>query len=350
MDCLESDVFVVGGGLAGAMTTFLLMEEGVSVTWIVNDRIHTSTRAGAGVMNPVTGRNFTLSWRFRELLEEALSVYRSLERKAQMPLLHRSILLRSLPTPAEENGWCIRLADPAYAEFMSEPVQGQDLPFLKGVRSLGVIDPVWRVDMQAVVEAVRLLCPAVVVGHIDKDRKLTVNGALLDIPGNKSLVLATGAGREMADGLGLPLRPFKGESLIISSPDLPEDRIIYHDLKVVPLGSARFWVGPSDPRDSSLDGPTPGARSDLIHRFESMFDVRYTVQSHEAGVRPASVRRRPFAGRIPGSANDWVINGLGTKGASLAPFAARSLVQALLGKAPPDPELTWPWPEQPSKS
>lgn len=343
MKWLETDIVVAGGGIAGALTTFLLYEQGLPVTWVVPGTRLTSTKAGAGVMNPVTGRNFTLSWKFRELLEEALSTYRLLEERSKSTLLHRAILWRSLPTPSEENGWCIRLGDPLYSEYMSEPVPPSDHPFLKGARSLGVIDPVWRVDMPGVVEAVRTMVPSVIEGFVTSDRKLVAQDVILDIPSTTALVWATGADREIAKAFALPLRPFKGEAMIISSPDLPEDRIIYHDLKVVPLGGARFWVGPSDPKQAVDIGPTYAARMDLVQRFEKAFDVSYEVQTQEAGIRPASVRRRPFAGQIPGLAHTWLINGLGTKGASLAPWAARHLVTAITGKGPVEPELNWPW-------
>lgn len=346
MDCLDSDIIVAGGGLAGALATFLLMEQGLSVTWVSPPDRYTSTRAAAGVMNPVTGRSFTLSWKFRDLLLDAKATYRSLEARSKSSILHSAILLRSLPTPAEENGWCIRLSDPVYAEYMSEPEPIEHYPFLKGGRSLGVVDPVWRVDMQGVVDAVRKIGPRLVEGYVTSDRKMVVDGAVVELPRELGLVLATGAGPEVADSLALPLRPFKGEALVVSSPDIPEGKIIYHDLKVVPLGGARFWVGPSDPRGYADAFPSAKARKDLIHRFEAAFDVSYEVLAHEAGTRPASVRRRPFAGALPGVANTWVINGLGTKGASLAPWAVRKLVRSITEQAAPDPELNWPWMKQ----
>lgn len=339
----EAEYLVAGGGITGALITFLLLEEGRSVAWVVSESLHTSTRAGAGVMNPVTGRNFVLSWNFPRLLRQALELYQRLEARSGKHLLHRVRLLRSLATPAEENAWCIRLSDPAYNIYMSEPIPADNFSFLKGAGSLGALDPVWRVDMQAVVDAVQSLCPMVLPRRLTAPRMLALDGVTEELPSDQTLILATGASHEFMDVYHWPLRPFKGEALLICSPDLPEDTIFHHHLKVVPLGSHRFWLGPSDRKGSDDSGPTPMAMQDLVSRFEASFQVSYSIIGQEAGVRPASVRRRPFAGRLDGLHPGWVINGMGTKGASLAPWATRSLVDALLGHNELDSELSWPW-------
>jgi glycine/D-amino acid oxidase-like deaminating enzyme len=53
---------------------------------------------------------------------------------------------------------------------------------------------------------------------------------------------------------------------------------------------------------------------------------------HKASIRPATLERRPFVGLHPHQENAGILNGMGTKGCSLAPFFASQLVDHLLRK------------------
>ena len=64
----------------------------------------------------------------------------------------------------------------------------------------------------------------------------------------------------------------------------------------------------------------------------------FTVEGHFAGIRPATVERRPFAGMHPRYPEFGLLNGMGSKGASLAPFMARQFCTALCGGEPVQPE------------
>ena len=56
----------------------------------------------------------------------------------------------------------------------------------------------------------------------------------------------------------------------------------------------------------------------------------YKVLDHQASVRPATIERRPFVGLHPNHKQVGILNGMGTKGCSLAPYFAKQLVDHLL--------------------
>lgn len=60
----------------------------------------------------------------------------------------------------------------------------------------------------------------------------------------------------------------------------------------------------------------------------------FKILSHYAAVRPATIERRPFVGFHPVYPQIGILNGMGTKGVSLAPFFANQLVQHLVYKFP----------------
>jgi glycine/D-amino acid oxidase-like deaminating enzyme len=62
--------------------------------------------------------------------------------------------------------------------------------------------------------------------------------------------------------------------------------------------------------------------------------VPFKIVDHKAAIRPATVERRPFVGFHPHFPVIGILNGMGTKGTSLAPFFANQLTQHLVHGLP----------------
>ncbi len=325
----DTEFLVIGAGLAGALTVHQLHLADRKVVWVDRQYQHSSTRTGAGIMNPITGRKFVYSWQFDRFLDQALATYRRLE-TSDWPILHRLHILKGLATPGDENNWCLRLGTPPYDRYMHEPVSPEGYPFLKDVRQLGRIDPVYRVDMHNVVQAVAERWGRPLYGEMRSPRTIWMNDELLTIPSHLSVILATGAPVQEIRELHLPLSPYQGQALLIRSPDLPRDAILHHKLKVVPYGEDLFWVGTHDRWDDLDEWPDAGGRQQLEETLKTFFEIRFDVVEHLSGIRPSSRTRRPFTGPLSGWENTFIINGLGTKGASLAPLVADHLCLYLL--------------------
>ena len=57
--------------------------------------------------------------------------------------------------------------------------------------------------------------------------------------------------------------------------------------------------------------------------------LQYSILDHFASVRPATLERRPFVGFHPLHPKMGILNGLGTKGCSLAPYFGKQLVDKI---------------------
>ncbi len=57
-----------------------------------------------------------------------------------------------------------------------------------------------------------------------------------------------------------------------------------------------------------------------------------------AGLRPATLERRPFVGLHPLHPSIGILNGMGTKGCSLAPYFAKQLTDHLVYNMPIAPD------------
>ena len=136
----------------------------------------------------------------------------------------------------------------------------------------------------------------------------------------------------------VPVVPVKGETLDISCPGLPQDRILNAGKYLVPLGSDRWRVGATFAWEFKDPGPSEAGRAELERFLGSLLNRPYQVESHRAAVRPAIRGRRPVAGMHPEHVHAGMINGLGTKGVMLAPWLAEQFTAHLLDGKPLHPE------------
>jgi glycine oxidase len=131
----------------------------------------------------------------------------------------------------------------------------------------------------------------------------------------------------------LPLTPAKGETLILECPTLDLPRAIYHHRKwLLPYGDHIFRLGATFDNDDASPEPTEAGARELLDAARSFIAPQHSliVKQHYAGLRPSTKDVRPFIGDHPTEAGLHIFNGLGSKGASLAPELIRQFLAHLL--------------------
>jgi glycine/D-amino acid oxidase-like deaminating enzyme len=129
----------------------------------------------------------------------------------------------------------------------------------------------------------------------------------------------------------LPHGGNKGEVLIVKTTAPVLDRMFKHRIFLVPLADGTYWVGATSENQFPDDSPTPVNRQFLEDRLaEILTGTDYEIVNHRAAVRPTVKDRRMIIGTHPDFPKLHILNGLGTKGASLAPLGSRWLVEHLL--------------------
>jgi glycine/D-amino acid oxidase-like deaminating enzyme len=126
----------------------------------------------------------------------------------------------------------------------------------------------------------------------------------------------------------LPFSPNKGEALLIHAPDLPNEHIYKQGLMLAPLPVQNmFWVGSTYQWEFENDQPSSHFYNTTKAHLQQWLKVPFEIAAHKAAVRPAALERRPFVGFHPQWPAIGILNGMGTKGASLAPYFAQQLAQ-----------------------
>ncbi len=138
----------------------------------------------------------------------------------------------------------------------------------------------------------------------------------------------------------LPFAPNKGEALIVEIPglaspcpanDSANDKInagivpvFKKGISLAPWKEGLYWVGSSYEWSFSNDAPTQAFRDRTDTILRDWLKVPFKIVDHFASVRPATLERRPFVGFHPLYPAVGILNGMGTKGCSLAPILCLS--------------------------
>ena len=128
----------------------------------------------------------------------------------------------------------------------------------------------------------------------------------------------------------MPYALNKGEFLLVNIPDLPNNYIFKKSsLTIVPWEKDIFWVGTSHEWKFNTIEPTKEFREKIIAQLKDFLKTSFKVLDHQAAIRSATLERRPFVGLHPTISQIGILNGMGTKGCSLAPYFAYELAQHL---------------------
>jgi glycine/D-amino acid oxidase-like deaminating enzyme len=141
----------------------------------------------------------------------------------------------------------------------------------------------------------------------------------------------------------LPFAPNKGEALIVEIPGLAErmgggQLIFKKGISLAPWRDGLYWVGSSYEWSFENRKPTAVFRERTEATLAEWLKLPVRTIRHIASVRPATLERRPFIGFHPVYPAIGILNGMGTKGCSLAPYFARQLVEYLTNRNPIRPD------------
>ena len=127
----------------------------------------------------------------------------------------------------------------------------------------------------------------------------------------------------------LPFASNKGEALVIETDRIPSDFIFKKGLSLVPLTDNYWWVGASYEWDFRISWALGNFQKKddgvFIRMVKDALKIRRTFRI----IRPATLERRPFVGFHPSYENVGILNGMGTKGCSLAPFFASQMANQM---------------------
>ncbi|MDQ2069970.1 NAD(P)/FAD-dependent oxidoreductase [Natronospira bacteriovora] len=351
------DCLIVGQGLAGSLLAWELIRRQRRVVIADpggNDADPGASWVSGGVINPMSGRRFTKPADLEPLLSSAIDLYGEIEEAFRLILFQETPIWRIFNDDLEAAQLAKRAEDPAY-----QPYIGERRP--PGKLGHGLADPRGsvcirgaRVDLPKLLGRLRQFYrdTARLIEQRLEAEDLQIRDGLVHWRHLRARQVVFCEGHRVGQNPWFhwaPVRPSKGEVLTVGvRRPLPEG-IISAGKGLIPLGEGRYRLGATYQRDHTDTTPTEAARRELLEGFRNLFldPPAVTVLEHLAGIRPGKTDHHPVLGRHPDHPQLAILNGLGSKGAILAPHYARLLADHMEKGSPiPQPADARYWHER----
>ena len=355
----EDMTLVVGGGVIGLLSTYLLASEGQSVVLLDSGEVgREASWAGGGIVSPL------YPWRYSPAVTALAHWSQDYYPQLGQRLLQQSgidpevyatgLYWLDLEDEDEALRWAARegrvlhsvameqvhAAVPSLGAGFSRAVFMPDVANVRNPRLVAAL----REALQRMPN-VRLLenCP---VSELIREAEQVVG--VQTVQGEMRadrVVVAAGAwsGRLLATlGIELPVKPMKGQMILFKcAEDFLPSMVLARRRYAIPRRDGHILVG-STLEDVGFDKtPTEEALESLkasaIELLPALADAE--VVKHWAGLRPGSPEGVPYIGAVPGYEGLWLNCGHFRNGLVLAPASCQLLVDLMLGRAPSmDPE------------
>ena len=330
---METELLIIGQGICGTFLSLELERAGVAHLVIDDSRPFSASRSAAGLINPVTGRRIVTTWMIDELLPFARQAYEKLQEALGASFFEPTSVTDIFPTAQMRLAFLSRLEEGAPWLHLPRDEHAWD-DFFQIELGYGVISPCYLVDMPGLLHAARkrMLERGILREERFKQQELVVNNGGIrygDITARR-VVFCDGIESFANPWFSrLPFAPNKGEALIVEIPGLKgQERTVFKKgFSIVPWGKDLFWIGSSYQWEFEHGEPTAAFRQRTEAALQEWLKGPFRTLEHLASVRPATLERRPFVGFHPLQPEIGILNGMGTKGCSLAPYFAHQLVQ-----------------------
>lgn len=327
------DYIIVGLGLAGISVCETLRKH--NKTFLVfNDNSQQASQVAGGLYNPVILKRFSPVWMAQQQLQEALPFYAELENLLNIKIDHKLPVLRRFASVEEQNLWFEAADKPGLNGFLSTKILNNKNKLIDAPFGFGEVLHTGRVDTRTLYCAYKNFLNAgqVLVEERFECTQLIICNTFIEYKGLKARHLV------FCDGFGLKTNPFfkylplngtKGELLKVKMEGLGLEAVLKSSVFLIPLGGDEYYLGATYEWHDKTNTVTEKAKEELLSKLSSFLKCKPVVLAQEAGIRPTVTDRRPLVGTHPLYRNIHVLNGLGSRGVMIAPFAAKKLYHSI---------------------
>jgi glycine oxidase len=325
------DSIIVGGGLAGSVLALQYLKHGKSILIVDAPHLSLSSKVAAGIWNPIVFKRLTKSYLADDLIPYLNTFYEAAEILLQTHFIKNRPIIKFLKEQNEIDFWQKKI-DGDMGAYLDQV--NLELPYHKNiddqakayakVKQTGVLNTnVFLLSLQKYLmanhsllsetfdyNALQINSDSVHYKNISADKVLFCEGYLV---------------KDNPFFNYVPMKPVKGETIVIASKDAHIEDIINKHLFILPLGNDQYKVGATFNWDDLNDTPTETGIAGLENDLKALLKSPFTILKKEAGVRPAVIDRRPIIGLHPHHQNLGIFNGFGTKGVMLCPYLSEIL-------------------------
>jgi len=325
------DYLIIGQGLAGSLLSHFLLKKRKTLAFVDNNHSEASSAVAAGIINPITGRNYVKSWRTDELHPFAFKTYSEIESILGTKIFYPRNVAMLFREVESSNNLLARISDPALEGYVRNEF---DFNLYQNIFGSSLVSGVefqqsGRLDMLTFILKWKEYLFGKGINYLQE----AFDYNLLELNENEVVYRKLRAkGIIFCEGHAAAKNPYfsnlhynfaKGEMLLVKIPNYPfKDKLAKDGIFIVHLREDLYWVGSTYDRDFEHNKPTKEAFENLTKELSQMLDLPFEIVDHLAAIRPTVRDRKPYLGSHPQHKNLYIFNGLGAKGSSLGPFFA----------------------------
>ncbi len=336
------DYMIIGQGIGGSLLGEILHRAGRRVLFVDQGLGQGSSYGSAGMVQPFTGKRWAMHPDYPTFLDFAHRCYGQWEKKWGLNFWEKTIV-RVAESMAETGPFQDRAkAHPLY--FRCTGMPDQAISGFSAAFSSYYLTPAWKLDMARMLDTYRamLLEEGRLIMETFRHERISFNSRFLSYGPHcaKRLIFAEGAFAMTNPWFShYPFACHRGQALRISAPQIPSGQVYrFPGFMVVPMGGGECWVGASHERPGAKDLLDEDYIPGLEARLREILSGPFEVLGTWVGNRPSTRHRQPFWERHPQEHRICIFNGLGSKGALMAPYYAYRFAEQLLreeGEAQP---------------
>jgi glycine/D-amino acid oxidase-like deaminating enzyme len=329
------DYIIAGQGICGTWLSYYLLKQGKTVIVIDDFNYPGASNAASGLINPVTGRRVVTTWMAEELLPFIWKEYSALSETFNTKIITQKNILVFPSAPDLHEAFSKRIKE-ENSYIQDAPLNLEELhkrfnfPF--GVMQ---ISPCYLVNTREIIRKWRnyLIGQKALLEETYKEDKL--------ITGDECVYYKTICAKKIiyCNGIqtvyskywkNLPFVHNKGQALIANIPGLSKDYMYkFGHLTLIPWEKNQWWTGSSNELEFATSEPTEDFMQRTVTSLKAILKTGFEIKDQIAALRPATVERRPFVGVHPEYSHIAILNGMGSKGCSLAPWFAKEITAHL---------------------
>jgi glycine/D-amino acid oxidase-like deaminating enzyme len=324
----KAEFLIVGQGLAGSLLGWQLIQQGRSVLIIDPCHEQTTSRAAAGLINPVTGKRLVKTINVEQYLPAAKSLYSELSDFFGETFLHDKKQVKLFKSEDEIAQWEKRKSQADYGPFLGECIHAKDKEYLSNdsfggfeQKQCGYLDTVSLLDrLRAFFEEQDCF----INSEVDLDELIIGEQSVQwrDYSVDK-IVFCDGYQLQNNRWFSwLPLQPVQGEIFTLKSEQQLPEEIIQFGKWLLPLLDGQFKLGATWQWSPLDEQPTEKAETELLDACKKQFPKLQNARLIEkkVGIRPGTRDKQPFIGSHPYQPRLMIFNGFGSKGSLMIPW------------------------------
>ena len=330
---------IVGQGITGTCLSFLMTQRGIDHVVMDTTTKKAASSVAAGLINPLTGRHFVKSWMIEQLIPKARQIYAEMELILDISLFQNHTIHLLFQNNKSLNDWHMRTTSYDVGPYAGLVDEGNDFlsMYPQTIAHTEILGGA-KINLKQLIFAYR--------SYLEQ-RNQFINQALeydqiTDSSGNidqkwEGVIFCEGAHAVRNPFFNyLPFWPTKGEVLLVKIPNYPNTNdIVKCGVFIIPTDIHDvFWIGSTYDKKFEHDLPEKEKGLLLHDRLEQVIGCSFTILDHQAAIRPTVKDRKPFLGQHPTIKSLYILNGMGAKASSLAPYFADHFCQFLFDGQP----------------